>query len=79
VAAGGDEIQVAVNPGLRGVDTPEIVRTVNHPDNNEIENLFLLRQDVVSVEKRSLAFTGTMLFCAYFTTRAVSVAARRGN
>src|SRR5579884_692709 len=31
---------------------------------------------MMSVEKRSFAFTGTMSFWLYFTTRAVSVAAR---
>ena len=49
VAAGRDEIQVAADSGLRGMDVAEIVRSVDDPEflvaGREVENLFFLGQD----------------------------------
>ncbi len=59
------------------MDVAKIVRTVDNPEffvaGREVR-IFSFSGRMMSVEKRSLAFIGTMSFCAYFTMRAVSVA-----
>jgi hypothetical protein len=72
------EVHVAANSSLRGMDVAEVVRAVDNPEffvaGREVENSSFSGR-MMSVEKRNFAFTGTMSFCAYFTTPAVSVAA----
>src|SRR4029077_16673091 len=50
----GDEIEIAANTGLRGMDIAQIVRTVDDPEfaiaRGEIENLFVLRENDQSRE-----------------------------
>ena len=49
VTARRDEVQIAANSGLCGVDVEEIVRAVNDPEflvaGGKIQNVFVLRQD----------------------------------
>ena len=76
VSAGGDEIEVAANAGLRRMDVAEIVRAVDDPEffvAGGESRISSSSGRTMSVEKRSLAWTGTMSSWEYFTTGAPCV------
>src|SRR5579885_586124 len=75
MAAGGDEIQVAANAGLGGMDVAEIVSAIDNPKfsvaGGEVENLFFLGQDDECQEAQFRLYWNDVILRVLHNTRRV--------